>query len=509
MKLKNIFNTLSLAAVALVATACQDTDAQIDITPVDAPQFIEAALTVEKPVYFGETTIKVTFDKNIGFASKNASMITINDEPADRALVIGVSNQLTIVKTLDFCNAINVHIPAGLVVGPQHLTYDEDIDVNFQTSDLPDNLAMTMTRTLGWGWNLGNHFDTSNTQWGYWDGATPTPSLFSKLALNGAKTVRIPATWTNHMDGSHNIDANYLNEVAGVVDMALAAGLNVILNTHHDSFETNLGNAASNADEYAKDSTIIVSLWGQVANRFANYPDNLIFETFNEIHAGDNWGGGSEAEYDLLNKWNQWAVDAIRSVPGNSSRWIGVSGYAANIDLTIDHLVLPEDPSKHLMVGVHCYDPYNFTLHPYADDGSPLYSPQWGHSKDGEGAEELHIITQFAKLRSKYIDNNIPCYLGEYGCVWKNSDYENAYRAYYLEFVCRTAHMAGLPMLVWDNNAKNSGNEANGFIDHTTGDWLNDSETMVPTMIKACTDNNSSYTLKTVWDKSPNTFSVQ
>ena len=503
MKLKNIINTLSLAAVALVATACQDTDAQIDITPVDAPQLVEAHLTAEKPIYFGQTTIKVTFDKNIGFASKNASKITVNGEPADRALVIGVSKELTITKTLDFCNTIDVHIPAGLVVGPQHLTYDQDINVTFQTSDLPDNDAMAMTHRLGWGWNLGNHFDTSNTQWGYWDGATPSDALFFKLMFNGAKTVRIPATWTNHMGDGNIISADYLNEVQGVVDLALHNGLNVILNTHHDTFETDLGNAASNPEAYAADSALIVTLWKQVATHFAGYPDQLIFETFNEIHAGDNWSGGSDAEYDLLNKWNQWAVDAIRSVAGNEHRWIGVAGYAANIDLTIDHLVLPTDPSNRIMVGAHCYDPYNFTLQPYADDGSPIYGPQWGHSKDGEGAEELYIINQFAKLRAKYIDNNIPCYLGEYGCVWKNSDYENAYRAYYLEFVCRAAHLAGLPMFVWDNNAKNSGNEANGYVDHETGEWLNDSQTMVPLMIKACTDDNSTYTLQTVWDKSP------
>jgi endoglucanase len=489
--------------VALVATACQDTDAQVDITPVDAPQFVEAALTEEKPVYFGETTIKVTFDKNIGFATKNASKITVNGAPADKVLVVGVSKELTITKTLDFCNTIEVRIPAGLVVGPQGLAYNADLIVTFHTSDLPDNTATAMTRRLGWGWNLGNHFDTSNTQWGYWDGATPGIELFSKLAVAGAKTVRIPTTWTCHMNDSYTIDATYLDEVKGVVDWALAAGLNVILNTHHDSFETDLGNAASNPEAYAKDSTIIVRLWEQVATKFAGYPENLIFETFNEVHAGDNWGGGSEAEYTLLNKWNQWAVDAIRSVDGNGYRWIGVSGYAANIDLTIAHLKLPEDKAKHIMVSAHCYDPYNFTLQPYGEDGSLLYSAEWGHSKDGVGSEETAVINQLAKLRTKYIDNDIPCYLGEYGCVWKNTDYENAYRAYYLEFFCRAAHMAGLPMFVWDNNAKNTGNEANGYIDHTTGEWLNDSESMVPTMIKACTDNNSSYTLQTVWDKSP------
>ena len=501
MKLKTIINTLSLAAVALIATGCQDTDAQVDITPVDAPNFVEAS-TEEKPVYFGETTIKVAFDKNIGFATKNASKITVNGMPADKALVIGVSKELTVTKTLDFCKTIDLHIPAGLIVGPQGYTNAQDINVTFKISDLPENTATAMTQMLGWGWNLGNHFDTSNTQYGYWDGATPSPSLFNKLFLVGAKTVRIPTTWTNHMDDNYTIDPAYLNEVKGVVDLALTAGLNVILNTHHDSFETDLGNAASNEEAYLKDSTIIVKLWEQVAAKFADSPSNLIFETFNEVHAGDNWGGGSDAEYKLLNKWNQWAVDAIRKT--NPNRWIGVAGYAANIDLTIDHLVLPNDPVKHLMVSAHCYDPYNFCLQPYSESGAPLYSPAWGHYNDGVGAEEQAVINQLNKLRYAYIEKDIPCYLGEYGCVWKNTDFENAFRAYYLEFFCRVAHMAGIPMFVWDNNAKNSGNEANGYIDHETGAWLNDSETLVPTMIKACTDANSTYTLQTIWDKSPN-----
>ena len=503
MKLKNIFKTLPLAAVALVATACQDTDAQVSITPVDAPNFVEASLTEEKPVYFGETTIKVAFDKNIGFATKDASKITVNGTPADKALVMGASKELTVIKTLEFCNTIDLHIPAGLIVGPQGYTNDQDINVTFKVSDLPDNTATAMTRQLGWGWNLGNHFDTSNMQWGYWDGVTTiTSAPFSTLFLAGAKTVRIPTTWTCHMDDNYTIDPAYLDEVKGVVDLALAQGLNVILNTHHDSFETDLGNAASNEEAYLKDSTIIVRLWDQVATKFAGCNNNLIFETFNEVHAGDNWGGGSDDEYELLNKWNQWAVDVIRKT--NPNRWIGVAGYAANIDLTIAHLNLPKDPANHLMVSAHCYDPYNFCLEPYSDSGDPLYSPSWGHYNDGVGAEEQAVINQLNKLRYAYIENGIPCYLGEYGCVWKNTDFENAFRAYYLEFFCRVAHMAGIPMFVWDNNSKNSGNEANGYIDHATGAWLNDSETMVPTMIKACTDNNSSYTLQTIWDKSPN-----
>ena len=506
MKLKNIFNTLSLAAVALIATACQDTDAQIDITDVDAPQFVSAAPTVAKPVFFGETTVQVEFDKNIGFATKNASQITLNGAPVSKALVAGASNMLTITSNLDFSNSLTLHIPAGLVVGPQGKTYDQAIDMTWTTEDMPSNTATAMTQQLGWGWNLGNHFDTSGDAikngWGYWDGVgTMTSAPFQTLASAGAKTVRIPATWTDHMDDNYTISADYLNEVAGAVDLALAAGLNVILNTHHDSFETDLGNAATDEEAYLKDSTIIVKLWEQVATKFASYSDKLIFETFNEIHAGDNWGGGTPEEYALLNKWNQWAVDVIRKTGGNNAtRWIGVAGYAANIDLTIANLVLPEDPANHIMVGVHCYDPYNFCLAPY-NTGDEV--SVWGHGANGTNDEESYVINQLYKLRTAYINNNIPCYLGEYGCVWKNTDVENAYRAYYLEFYCRAANLAGIPMFVWDNNAKNSGNEANGYLDHANGQWLNDSETMVPTMIKACTSTDSSYTLQTIWNKSP------
>ena len=503
MKLNKIFNTLSLAAVALLATACNDTDAQYSIPDVAAPQFKNAALTEEKPIFFGETTIKVTFDRNINFATKNTDQITVNGAAADKAIVYGADSVLTVTKNIDFCNTITLHIPAGLITNGQGKAYTEDIDATFTVAALPSNNATAVTQMLGWGWNLGNHFDTSGDAisqgWGYWDQVgILTDAPFQKLASVGAKTVRIPTTWTDHMDENYTINADYLNEVAGCVDKAIAAGLNVILNTHHDSFETDLGNAAKDEDAYKKDSTIIVRLWDQVATKFAGYSDKLIFETFNEIHAGDNWNSASDAEYALLNQWNQWAVDAIRKT--NPTRWIGVAGYAANIDMTIEHFVLPTDAANKLMVAVHCYDPYNFCTQPYA---SGDVAPMWGHTNDATGAEELAVINQLYKLRKAYIENNIPCYLGEYGCVWRKTDAENAFRAYYLEFFCRAANLAGIPMFIWDNNTKSQDGESFGYIDHADGSWLNDSETMVPTMIKACTSTDSSYSLQTIWNKAP------
>ena len=41
------------------------------------------------------------------------------------------------------------------------------------------------------------------------------------------------------------------------------------------------------------------------------------------------------------------------------------------------------------------------------------------------------------------------------------------------------------------------------FPDHADGSWLNDGGTVVPMMIKACTDTDESYWFNTIWDKSP------
>jgi endoglucanase len=513
MKLKNIFNTLSLAAVALVATGCQDTDAQIDIQEVDAPSYVSVTPAETSVMLYGEKTITVTFDKNIGFATKNTSKITLNGKSVKFANVTGVSKSLTIKADVDFSKTQKLHIPAGLVIGPQQKAYDKDIDITWTVKDLPDNDATKMTQKLGWGWNLGNHFDTSGDAiskgWGYWDGvATITAAPFNALAAAGAKTVRMPVTWTDHMDDNNVIAADYLTEVSEAVQKAVDAGLNVIVNTHHDSFETALGDAANDEAKAAEVKALIETLWTQVANKFKNFDDKVIFETFNEIHAGDNWNGGSEAENALLNEWNQIAVNAIRATGGNNAtRWIGVAGYAANIDLTIANLVIPEDPAKHIMVGVHCYDPYAFCLHPMSDDGSTVQVNSWGHNANAStsvsGANEEYVIAQLYKLREAYIEKGIPCYLGEYGCVWQTTDNANAFRKYYLEFFCRAANLAGIPMFVWDNNSKGSGNEANGYLDHDTGAWLNDGATLVPMMVKACTSTDASYWFDTIWEKSP------
>jgi len=516
MKLKNIINTLSVAAVALLATACNDTDAKYSIPVVGAPDFVAVSPTVDKALVYGEKTITVQFDKNIGFATKNTDQITLNGVPVKKALVLGASNTLTITADVNFDKSQTLVIPANLILGPQGDAYDKELTFTWTINDLPSNDATAMTEKLGWGWNLGNHFETTNSST-YWDQATPGTALFTKLADAGAKTVRMPVTWTEHMENGI-VNADFMNEVATAVEQANNAGLNVILNTHHDTFEKGIAQSAKSKEQAKADSTLIADLWTQIATRFANFSnDKLYFETFNEIHGAtydeegkitaEDWGTGSDEQFDMLNNWNQWAVDAIRKTGGNNAtRWIGVSGFAANIDLTIDHLKLPEDPANHIMVGVHCYDPYAFCLHPIDEEADTVQVNSWGHNADPnysvDGTNEEYIINQLYKLRLNYIEKGIPCYLGEYGCVLHTTERANAFRKYYLEFFCRAANLVGVPMCVWDNNVTSGGNESNGYIDHTTGEFVGDTS-VVPMMIKACTSTDESYYFPTIWNNSP------
>ena len=156
------------------------------------------------------------------------------------------------------------------------------------------------------------------------------------------------------------------------------------------------------------------------------------------------------------------------------------------------------------MVSVHFYDPSSFTLSPYSSGGKT----EWGHTaangKAEANANEAHVKDIFSKLKARYIDKNIPCYIGEFGCTIHTSDRSNAFRAYYLEYVCRAAYTYGLPVVIWDNNANDGGgNEKHGYFSHNDGSYINNSESLVKTMINATTSTDASYTLDAVYAKAP------
>ncbi len=375
-----------------------------------------------------------------------------------------------------------------------------------------DNNAWTMARKLGMGWNLGNQMDgydngvANETVWG---NKAATQATFDGLKDKGFTSVRIPVTWLGHIGEapSYTLETVWLDRVAELVGYAEKAGLNTVINIHHDGADSahwlNIKKAAASEADCETITAEYKAVWKQIAERFRDKGDFLIFEAFNELHDGLwGWGGNLSdggAQYGVINKWVQEFVTTVRAAGGeNATRYLGIPGYCANPDLTMANLVLPEDSAKdRLMVAVHCYDPYDYTLE--------CKYGEWGHTAKNNPAPsgEKELVAVLAKLKAKYIDKGIPVYLGETGCSNRDTDRQKRFQAYYLEFLYKACRNYGIPPFYWDNGSEVAGRESGAVISHSTGEYVRDGETMVAAMKKASFNESASYTLRAVYDAAP------
>lgn len=378
-----------------------------------------------------------------------------------------------------------------------------------------DNEASKWARSLGLGWNLGNQMDAhingtaSETVWG---NKLATQATMDGVKEAGFGTVRIPVTWMGHIGAApeYTIEKEWLDRVVEIVGYAEKAGLNAIVNIHHDGADSkywlSIKDAAASDEKAAQIKAELTAIWTQIAERFSDKGDFLIFESMNEIHDGDwGWGGNRNddgKQYRILNEWNQAFVDAVRNTGGkNAVRVLGIPGYCTDPVLTLDNLILPNDKAEgKIAVAVHYYAPHDYTL-------NNKYT-EWGHtgetSKKAPGnMDEDYLRDIFGRLNSKYVANGIPCYIGEFGCDNKSGDRAEDFQEYYLEYVCKAANTYGLAPILWDNGAIGTGEESSGYLDHATGKIINDTGRFIKAMVKGATSDDSNYTLETVYNNAP------
>lgn len=369
-----------------------------------------------------------------------------------------------------------------------------------------NDYAWRVAQWLGLGWNLGNQLDaimdgkSNETVWG---NQPVTQRTFDRLAAAGFTSVRIPVTWMGHIGSApeYQLDEAWLSRVEEVVGYAEKAGLNAIINTHHDdSYWLSIKAAAQSEEENEKIMSQFKAVWTQIALRFRDKGHFLLFESMNEVHDG-GWGWGDNRkdggrQYAILNEWNQLFVNVVRATGGkNADRYLCVPGYVTNIELTLQNFVLPKDVvSDRLLVSVHCYDPMGYTL-------DNKYT-EWGHTADplkkNSGDNEEQIVRQFKALKEHFVEKGIPVYIGEMGCVRRSTDKEEAFRKYYLEYFYKAARVNGLASFYWDN-----GGQELCLFNHSTGDWQPGAFDAVEAMKKGFLTDDSSYTLQTVYDNAP------
>lgn len=314
--------------------------------------------------------------------------------------------------------------------------------------------ALEATRLMGNGINLGNTLEAcdnnvgikTNTPLSYethWGQPKTTQAMIDGMKAAGFDTIRIPVAWmtnaTHLYEGDYTIDADYMDRVEEVVRYARKAGMYVIINDHWDGGWYGMFGSES-AETRALAMEAYKGMWQQIAERFRDYSDYLIFESANE-ELGTRFDENSalycsdsvvtyltdDERYALTNEINQKFVDVVRATGGNNAtRFLLIAGYGTNIDQTCDdRFQMPKDTAdSKLMVSVHYYDPWS-----YCGASSAVSATKWGKVSDYE-----YMDQQLAKM-TKFTEAGYGVVIGEYGALPCSDGLKDNTLAYHTAFL--------------------------------------------------------------------------
>lgn len=178
---------------------------------------------------------------------------------------------------------------------------------------------------------------------GLWGNTVLDRADLERIRGAGFQSIRLPVRWDTRSSDTapYAVDPAWMDRVQQVVDWAIEADLNVVLDSHH--FADLFTDPDTKAPFHA-------AVWTQIAKRFADYPeDRLWFELENEPYGKP----GSESVLHVL----EGSLAAVRAVNPTRPVIMGGGGYGSlKAMLTMD---LPDDP--HVWPTFHYYHPAPFT----------------------------------------------------------------------------------------------------------------------------------------------------
>lgn len=306
------------------------------------------------------------------------------------------------------------------------------------------------------GWNLGNSLDAEGPDETFWGNPATTMAMIDEVAQRGFNTLRVPVTWRFHQGSAPDyiIEKNWLDRVEEVVNYGRANNMYVIINVHHD--DTWIIPTYEKGDE-VKDR--LSKLWTQIANRFKNYSDYVIFETLNEPRfegSSEEWTGGTAEGRDMVNQYHKTSLDAIRATGGNNnSRPIMISTYAAStIPQAMNDLIIPNNDDR-TIISLHSYFPFPFTL-----EGT---DSTWGTDND-----KAQLEAEMDRIKTKFTDNGKAVVLGE----WSSGNQGNLQdRLAHASYYAQAAADRGFASIWWDNGNSGVSNDGLAIFNRQTLSW--------------------------------------
>jgi len=300
----------------------------------------------------------------------------------------------------------------------------------------PQELVTKMSRGL----NLGNVLSAPVE--GNWSGAA-TEQYFIDVANAGFKNVRIPMDFfgsrttgsTSSFSSSANtsttvdraqfqVSTSYLNRLEEVIIWGLNQDLVIVLDFHGATLKSEfiytfdadeLDYTHPSSAKRAADLAKFYSIWEQIADRFKNYSDDLVFEVINEPYFHI-----SEAE---MNEINSEVISIVRASGGNNTtRKIIITGGTKNsyeAITTIGSQIINND--DYLIATYHYYRPFQFTK----SSDYRFNTNSWGYNEDKNTVDnEFDIVLNWANGFTP----PVAVYLGEfsadnaYGFSYKTGD---------------------------------------------------------------------------------------
>ena len=362
----------------------------------------------------------------------------------------------------------------------QDMADDNDDEEPFQPED-PVNVTITgefdkdltaedLVREIGVGWNLGNTLDayfsenpSEKFHWVDYDNMheletawlggprnATTQALIKRVKDSGFNAIRIPVTWYK-MAGEapdYEIDERWLSHVENIVNMAVLEDLYIIINTHHDEFIMRFD------EDPAVGEGAVKALWKQIAERFKDYNEKLIFEGLNEprarnnawnTHGSWNWYGDND-KYIVINRWNQAFVNAVRDTGGNNEhRHLMLATYAAQSGKEpIEGFELPSDPvsgngTDRFILSIHVYSPHS-----------------WAHDGNGSYNGDAPLRTDIERVANRAAELGVPVIFGEWGSIARLDIDERVQHAHdYIRIATEMRERDNNPVVMacfwWDN----------------------------------------------------------
>ncbi len=198
-----------------------------------------------------------------------------------------------------------------------------------------------MNKQIGRGVNIGNTLEPPNE--GDWD-ITLQEEYFQLIKDAGFNSIRLPIRWDTHTmeKAPYTIDPNFFARIDWAIKNAMSRNLVLIINMHnyYDFYKDPNGHKER-----------FLAIWRQIAERYKDYPDTLLFETLNEPQ--DNLKGVFEWN-SVVKEW----LAVVRNSNPNRMLVIGSANY--NNYTELKGLELPKD-DRNIIVTFHYYMPYKFT----------------------------------------------------------------------------------------------------------------------------------------------------